>query len=438
MRKQQDRLAAALPGILEGYCNKSDKPREVAEEEAKTFIKVIEDSASYMFGFNHATGYSMLGYLCAYYRYYYPLEFCTAFLNCSESEADITAGTQLIRDLGYKIMPPKFGMSRAGFFYNLEDGTIYKSIDSIKYMSKAIAEELYNLSQNRFESFTDLLYALKEHTSLDARQLDILIKLNFFSDFGDPQKLLYIASRFDKLATRKSISLDKLNELFVERDDLARFSGKQTKTRIEELDVDRYISDKHLDPNDFEKCHKPKGGWSTKKFSKQLGLNLEEDPSLLPYASKIVIGSFSQIRNRDLIKYYEDTCQAPPTPARTQMTWQKEYLGYIEYTDPTSDPRIVMVMATDTKFSPKIVAYCLKSGETKELKIHKRRYPNKPDIITSFADLPVVAGDIIYLKKCRQEPRRKQDKHGNWINDYSVMDWWVKDYKIIDKYNIGC
>ena len=49
-RKQIDRLEAALPGILEGYCSKSDKPREVAEEEAKTFIKVIEDSASYMFG----------------------------------------------------------------------------------------------------------------------------------------------------------------------------------------------------------------------------------------------------------------------------------------------------------------------------------------------------------------------------------------------------
>ena len=36
-RKQMDRLQSALPQILEGYCNKSDKPREVAEEEAKTF-----------------------------------------------------------------------------------------------------------------------------------------------------------------------------------------------------------------------------------------------------------------------------------------------------------------------------------------------------------------------------------------------------------------
>ena len=33
-RKQRDRLEAALPSILDGYCSKSDKPREEAENEA--------------------------------------------------------------------------------------------------------------------------------------------------------------------------------------------------------------------------------------------------------------------------------------------------------------------------------------------------------------------------------------------------------------------
>lgn len=49
-RKQKERLDAALPSILEGYCNKSDKPRSEAEAEAKEFLQVIEDSASYQFG----------------------------------------------------------------------------------------------------------------------------------------------------------------------------------------------------------------------------------------------------------------------------------------------------------------------------------------------------------------------------------------------------
>jgi DNA polymerase-3 subunit alpha len=40
-RKQLDRLEKALPSILEGYCSKSTKPREVSEQEAKTFLKII-------------------------------------------------------------------------------------------------------------------------------------------------------------------------------------------------------------------------------------------------------------------------------------------------------------------------------------------------------------------------------------------------------------
>ena len=49
-RKQKDRLDKAMPSILEGYCKKSSQPREIAEQEAKEFLQVIEDSASYQFG----------------------------------------------------------------------------------------------------------------------------------------------------------------------------------------------------------------------------------------------------------------------------------------------------------------------------------------------------------------------------------------------------
>lgn len=49
-RKQKDRLDAALPSILEGYCKKSSQPRTVAESEAKEFIQIIEDSSNYQFG----------------------------------------------------------------------------------------------------------------------------------------------------------------------------------------------------------------------------------------------------------------------------------------------------------------------------------------------------------------------------------------------------
>lgn len=49
-RKQKDRLDKAMPSILDGYCSKSSQPRKIAEQEAKEFLQIIEDSASYQFG----------------------------------------------------------------------------------------------------------------------------------------------------------------------------------------------------------------------------------------------------------------------------------------------------------------------------------------------------------------------------------------------------
>lgn len=51
-RKQKDRLEDAMPQILEGYCSKSSKPRNIAEQEAKEFLQIIENSANYQFGKN--------------------------------------------------------------------------------------------------------------------------------------------------------------------------------------------------------------------------------------------------------------------------------------------------------------------------------------------------------------------------------------------------
>ena len=48
-RKKPEILEEAMPKILDGYCSKSDHPRDVAEKECGEFLKIIEDASSYMF-----------------------------------------------------------------------------------------------------------------------------------------------------------------------------------------------------------------------------------------------------------------------------------------------------------------------------------------------------------------------------------------------------
>ncbi len=199
-RKQKDRLEKAMPSILEGYCKKSNQPRNIAEQEAKEFLQVIEDSADYQFGYNHSVAYCLLGYLCAYYRHYHPIEFLTSFLNNAANDDDIRNGTEYAAKIGIRITMPKWGLSKSDYAYDNSKRIITKGLSSIKYMSSGSAEELYELAHSQyFEHFTDVLTAIDQHTSLDSRQLDILIKIDFFSEFGNQCELLRITDIYSNL-----------------------------------------------------------------------------------------------------------------------------------------------------------------------------------------------------------------------------------------------
>lgn len=214
-RKQKDRLDKAMPSILEGYCNKSPRPRDEAEQEAKEFLRIIEDSANYQFGYNHSIAYCLLGYLCAYYRFYHPIEFITSFLNNAANEDDIRSGTAYANRVGVKITMPKWGLSKSEYFFDKEKNIVAKGLTSIKYIGSGIAEELYDLAHSKeHKKFIDVLTDLDQKTSINVKQLDILIKLDFFSDFGNQRELLRIVGMFYetfKKGQAKKISKDKVD-----------------------------------------------------------------------------------------------------------------------------------------------------------------------------------------------------------------------------------
>ena len=206
-RKQKDRLEAAMPEILEGYCKMSPKPRNIAEQEAKEFLQIIEDSSNYQFGFNHSTGYSMIGYLCAYMRYYYPEEFIAAYLNNANNEDDIRYGTELAKVKGIKIHPVKFRHSGAEYTVDKLNHCLYKGCSSIKFLNSDVSENLYQMKEQEFNSFIDLLSVFPGNS----RQREILTKLGFFEEFGKTQKLLKIAELYDTYHGKKIIKKEKNN-----------------------------------------------------------------------------------------------------------------------------------------------------------------------------------------------------------------------------------
>lgn len=241
-KKDVEALKLELPKILEGYCARSLKPREIAEREAEEFVQIISDSSEYQFGYNHSTGYSMNGYMAARLRYYYPLEFTTAYLNRAENEDDINNGTELARSKGIKINPPKFRYSQSEYACDRETNSIYKGLNSIKYLNKACADFLYSLRDNEYKSFVELIHHIKNNSNINFKQLKILTSLNFFSEFGKNNKLLQLLSSYEtKLKnknlknTTKSKRLEELIALEESTEDRGLNAKDQIKGEVEYL-----------------------------------------------------------------------------------------------------------------------------------------------------------------------------------------------------------
>lgn len=191
-----------LPEIEERFIKFCPEHYDITEQRCaeviKPFLQIILDASAYGFSWNHSDAYSSIGYICGYLRYYHPLEFLTAALNIFGDNMDKTADiTAYATRVGIKVTLPKWGLSRGNYFYDSEKRIIAKGLTSIKYMSAGLADELYELSKKKqYTSFMELLADLDKETSINSRQLDILIKLDFFSDFGNQRELLRMVDLF--------------------------------------------------------------------------------------------------------------------------------------------------------------------------------------------------------------------------------------------------
>lgn len=177
-----------------------DITRERCGEVIKPFLQIILDASSYGFSWNHSDAYSAVGYICGYLRYYHPLEFLTCALNIFSDNMGKTAEiTNYASGVGIRVTLPKWGLSRGTYSFDPERRIIAKGLASVKYMSGALADELYELSKKKYTTFVDLLKDLEDKSSINSRQLDILIKLDFFSDFGNQRELFRINDLFTGL-----------------------------------------------------------------------------------------------------------------------------------------------------------------------------------------------------------------------------------------------
>ena len=208
-----------IPQIKAGFAKTMAEQYGMSQEESDKviadFIQVIMDASNYLFSLNHSQPYSYEGYVSGWLRYHYPLQFLTVALNINQGKEEKTSAlTAYAHKVGISIKPPKFRHSRSAYFCDTETNCIYKGLGSIKYMSEQVAEALYDMRDMQFRNFIDVLFALQQlKDKPDSRQLDILIKIGYFEEFGSAKALLLGVEIFNKFYKCKNIKLDKWNEM---------------------------------------------------------------------------------------------------------------------------------------------------------------------------------------------------------------------------------
>ena len=132
-----------------------------------------------------------------------------------EKTADIV---RYAKKCDIRITSPKFGISGRLYACSKERQTISKGLAAVKFLGAKLADEIGGLFNREYTSFVDLLRDLAAYTSLDSRQLSILIHIDFFSDFGNQRELENIVFLFDlfKQGSAKQIKKERIAGSFLE------------------------------------------------------------------------------------------------------------------------------------------------------------------------------------------------------------------------------
>ena len=350
--------------------------------------QVVNDASRYSFNASHSLSYAYDSLYGAFLKSHYPLEYYTVALSIYSDDSDRT--NRLIKELNYfdiKLLPPKFRYSRAEYFMDKETNSIYKGMASIKYMNAQVSEELYKLKDNQYDNFMDLLIDIYDKTSINSRQLNILIAIDFFEEFGKSQMLLDIVKLYENIMSKKIKS--KKGEVSFNKVDLPYHQEIIEKYATEKSKEDKY---------------------KQYKVENALGLCYE---------------LMNDIPNMEM-------------PSIDKIRINLDAMGECNYYFEDYNPTTCIVVDVITKFKTKKAwLFSIASGHIAEVNIGEGYYNLQP-----FKALDVI--DVFEITQKPKKERREvevEDKNGNKVTKMKYvptgeMRLYLSEYHLLDKEEI--
>lgn len=341
--------------LIEGW-----KKQVGGEEGFEETWKVVEDASRYSFNCSHSLSYAYDSLYGAYLKSHYPLEYYTIAFDYYKNDSERTSKlTDELKYFNIKLSKPKFRYSKSSYFMDRETNTIYKGVASIKYLNDGAAEYLYSLRHNHYDNFISLLQQIEEDRQINSRQMEILIQLQYFDEFGKNKKLLDTYKYFKALYGRKTLVKEKLADQGLTTEDIIGCYEKETEKQYVNVDYMKILA------------------------------NVEK-----------------RIPNEIV-------------PIAEQVLFEADVVGYISMTYDV-DKRYCLVTDVDAKYSPRVTLYSLGSGKEVICKINKALFKEEP---FKRGQLIKCGRFFEKYKQRKTENGWEQTNEKEWwLNDYELID----------------
>jgi len=183
----------------------------------------------------------------AWQKAHYPLEFYKIALQWYTDKGKKDKVSNLKQEMlqrGIQLKPIKFGDDNRVFSIDKDANCINQTMSSIKDMQTVVPEIVYEIGLSKPTNFMNVLGKLA-NTKINKKSLDILIRLNYFSEFGHPHQLQSQVKIYADLSAlhEKFKTCKQLNKLdcILPIEEVVECCGKQTEKQLREIDNDKLL-----------------------------------------------------------------------------------------------------------------------------------------------------------------------------------------------------
>lgn len=148
--------------------------KQWTEKQIQDVWTLLAKQAEYSFNRGHAVAYSLLSYLTAWLKVYYPVQFMTALLTAKSDRTEKLSA--IINDcsrMGIQVLPPKINEAKQSFTGNPTKREILFGFGAVKGIGESVISKI--IEHQPYDSFDDYVTKVQDKTATIA-----LIKANAF------------------------------------------------------------------------------------------------------------------------------------------------------------------------------------------------------------------------------------------------------------------